>query len=184
MSVSSLLKKAKATISTTYKAVDLKLGGILPAGVTPTQAKTSSLKKKTIDVKELTSAQTSYDAARLETSKQKTAYLKSENEQKQQQDIYTQSFMEKFVGKQSAEEQAYIQLAQKSAYLKTATPLITETIPYAQEYATTGNAGQQILDLGLPSIKSETPSIQSTIQSLTLPLLIVGAIILIPKLTK
>jgi len=173
-------------IGANYKKIDQALGGYLPAGITPTAAKTTKLKQKNTETialnKQITAREEEKARQDLATEKLKTDTMIKKGEYKAQQDLANTGFWETLFGKVSQEEQVYNALKQKGAYY----PLVTETsqamIPDYNAYVGLGTTPQQLLNTELPSIPQQESGFSSTIKSLTLPLLIIASIIIVPRL--
>jgi len=174
-------------IKSGYLKADKISLGLLPGGQSYTKLATERKIKSNAE-------QIEYNKQKINSSQIKDDYdiqksQQSLNTTKQmeilqaQEDIYNNSWLEDVFGRTSEYEKSFQDVLQAQAYYKSAPQEIINTLPSFKEYTDLGTIPEALLSYELPN-SSPTGGVSNVIKSLTMPLLIVGAIVILPKLIK
>lgn len=175
-------KKIRSSVSDTYKKVDTKVGGILPGGVSTTEAKTSKTIRKAEEIQNLNTA-----TEQLNEQKERERELEfqedlSQAEYKKLRDLTNENIFEKIGIGRSEEEKSYQDLLSKSVYYREYPVLVEQTIPDYNQFLRNKDAGQQIVNTPLPQ---DTTAEQGSVwNKLLVGGLIVAGILILPPLLK
>jgi len=175
-------KKIRTSVSDTYKKIDTNVGGILPGGVSTTEAKTSKTLRKAKETESLNTA-----TEQLNEQKERERELEfqedlSQAEYKKLRDLTNENIFEKIGIGRSEEEKSYQDLLSKSVYFEQYPVLIEKTIPDYNQFLRNKDAGQQIVNTPLPQ---DTTAEQGSVwNKLLVGGLIVAGIVILPPLLK